>query len=350
MPWTEGDVDKHIKGLSPEQKAVWVKVANHVLKDCLARNGTDCEGKAIRIANSTAKSHIQGEALKAAEEILLQADMLGYWRAPTPKEIVYGDLDRVRSEFDRAEVMMTEAGAPLVKRIVKEVMAQALAMVKADNVRGLTTLTAPHTGALAAAFRKQGARVVEMGRQQVLQARKRWQGRAFAMPRKRPLPGLSALGGALDARFDIDAERVGADIVNAARTSAMSLEAWWDRFGGTQVRQVTFKTLEEQARIAGLRSLTAVAVAQGRQAYGYGRFIAIEEVMDDIAYVISSAILDHNTCDWCRAQDGREFPPEAALQIPWAECEGQQWGNTCRCGAIVVFKTEWASKPLGGEE
>lgn len=52
MPWTVKDVDKHKKGLTPAQKKKWVSIANSALKDCKAKSGKDCEGKAIRIANS----------------------------------------------------------------------------------------------------------------------------------------------------------------------------------------------------------------------------------------------------------------------------------------------------------
>lgn len=54
MPWTVSDVDKHKKGLSSEEKKKWVAIANKILKDCIAKGGTDatCAPKAIRIANS----------------------------------------------------------------------------------------------------------------------------------------------------------------------------------------------------------------------------------------------------------------------------------------------------------
>jgi len=52
MPWTVKDVDGFKKGLTPEQKKKWVSTANGVLKECQSQGGSDCEGKAIRIANS----------------------------------------------------------------------------------------------------------------------------------------------------------------------------------------------------------------------------------------------------------------------------------------------------------
>jgi uncharacterized protein YdaT len=58
MPWSVADVDSHIKGLSAEQKSKWVAVANAVLTECKSKGGSDCDGKAIRIANSKAHDDI----------------------------------------------------------------------------------------------------------------------------------------------------------------------------------------------------------------------------------------------------------------------------------------------------
>ena len=54
MPWSVADVDRHKKGLSAEQKQKWSRIANSVLKRCLAGGGSQktCEASAVRIANS----------------------------------------------------------------------------------------------------------------------------------------------------------------------------------------------------------------------------------------------------------------------------------------------------------
>ena len=52
MPWSIEDVEKHKKGLSEADKKKWVTIANSVLKQCQEKNGKDCEGMAIRVANS----------------------------------------------------------------------------------------------------------------------------------------------------------------------------------------------------------------------------------------------------------------------------------------------------------
>jgi hypothetical protein len=65
MPFVIGDVDKHIKGLSDSRKEVWVRVANSALSSCQGKGGTDCEGSAIRQANSVAQRNLtEEEAMK----------------------------------------------------------------------------------------------------------------------------------------------------------------------------------------------------------------------------------------------------------------------------------------------
>ena len=53
MPWQPKDVDSHKKGLNDSQKKKWCKIANGALRTCNAENGSDCEVRAIRIANSS---------------------------------------------------------------------------------------------------------------------------------------------------------------------------------------------------------------------------------------------------------------------------------------------------------
>lgn len=55
MPWTASDAETHSKGLSPTQQAAWAKIANSALSECQGKGGSDCEGYAIRVANSKAK-------------------------------------------------------------------------------------------------------------------------------------------------------------------------------------------------------------------------------------------------------------------------------------------------------
>jgi len=54
MPWTSADAKKHKKGLTPQQEKRWASIANSVLKACKDSGTSDCDAKAIRIANAKA--------------------------------------------------------------------------------------------------------------------------------------------------------------------------------------------------------------------------------------------------------------------------------------------------------
>ena len=62
--WSKkSDISKYKKGLTEKQKEKWIEVANSVLKQCLNNGGKqkDCEGKAIRVANSKVGDSNQSE-------------------------------------------------------------------------------------------------------------------------------------------------------------------------------------------------------------------------------------------------------------------------------------------------
>ena len=72
MPWTVSDVDSHKKGLSPTDKKKWVSIANAILRDCLAKGGTDatCAPKAIKIANSKFSEETMKKEIKLTKSAM----------------------------------------------------------------------------------------------------------------------------------------------------------------------------------------------------------------------------------------------------------------------------------------
>ena len=59
MPWTVEDVDSHKAGLSDKKKKQWVRVANSVLKRCMAKGGDEktCAASAIKQANGVVNNN-----------------------------------------------------------------------------------------------------------------------------------------------------------------------------------------------------------------------------------------------------------------------------------------------------
>jgi hypothetical protein len=68
MPWEPKDAHEHKKDLTTDQVQKWATIANAVLKQCREQNGTDCDGKAIRIANSKVGSMKASQFLAALKK------------------------------------------------------------------------------------------------------------------------------------------------------------------------------------------------------------------------------------------------------------------------------------------
>src|SRR3972149_3883202 len=79
MPWTTEDVEKHMKGLSAKAKKTWINVANSALATCQEKGGEDCEGSAIRQANSVAKKQMEDDGKKSS---WIEVFREGEWNHP----------------------------------------------------------------------------------------------------------------------------------------------------------------------------------------------------------------------------------------------------------------------------
>ncbi len=78
------------RGLTSAQKKKWVSIANSVLKDCQSKKGKDCEGKAIRIANSKFSEEVI-MAKKKIKQIPLGAMRLVATESPAFVELAEGE-------------------------------------------------------------------------------------------------------------------------------------------------------------------------------------------------------------------------------------------------------------------
>jgi len=131
MPWSVSDVEKHRKGLTPEEKKKWVVIANGVLDDCIKKGGTDktCAPKAIRIANSKfseeipnmKKEQIPSNAFlfmdhEARAEVFIEGEgkipklrMTAYSGKIIPNHFWWGDL-----AFDISGMKLTKKRLPIL--------------------------------------------------------------------------------------------------------------------------------------------------------------------------------------------------------------------------------------------
>lgn len=80
MPWKVTDVEGFNKGLSASDKRRWVEVANSALQSCLDDGGeqSDCETRAIRMANGVAKENSESMKRKLGKREFELEDFLVY--------------------------------------------------------------------------------------------------------------------------------------------------------------------------------------------------------------------------------------------------------------------------------
>lgn len=104
MPFTIADVDKHIKGLDPEQKKQWVNVANSARDKCMSDGGDakECDASAIRQANGvvskksdTVNNFDHPQTFNIDDVEIFAA---GLWNG---EETTIQDLDDIVSAFDQ---------------------------------------------------------------------------------------------------------------------------------------------------------------------------------------------------------------------------------------------------------
>lgn len=95
MPWTVGDVDSHMKGLSDEQKQSWCDVANAALMSCEKDDGGDCEASAIKQANAAmAKNMAQMQTFNINGVEIFSA---GKWNGD---DYTDADIDHIVAAFE----------------------------------------------------------------------------------------------------------------------------------------------------------------------------------------------------------------------------------------------------------
>lgn len=250
-----------------------------------------------------------------------------FWRELTPRELEFGDLPRVASDIDHAEVAIAKAASPEVHDLVRTILADVLRAVKVGDMTAVSGLSAD-SAPLARALKASTGEALDAGKQQIRDARDKQTGTKLAMPpRRNPKKAKQYLA----AKTSVLAQHV----VDSALTAARKL-------GISQVARgaADAETLEAVITDAAEKTLLSVAVEAAREAIAVGRFLAISDMSDEIETLVYTAILDDRVCEVCSAKDGEEYPVSEAGQAPNPDCYGEVYGNVCRCAEIAVFRKD----------
>lgn len=278
------------------------------------------------------------EAVERARVAL--ADMpVSYRRPLTAIELAYGDVPRVRQDFDDAAVTIVEIAGPVVRKIATQLVVEAVALAKAKDMAGISRVTPSFVGELATALKKGISAALATGRRQVTDQHARQTGAKLEIkmpPKRKQLKRVSEY---LSARADIDSERISFAIAANVRAATISQIA---RDSSIQWMKDALDyanpdSILARAILGGENSLIGTATADAREGVGLGRLFAVDEVKDQIESVTYTAILDENVCDVCAELDGEEYGGDEAGKTPNDDCIGEQYGNSCRCFEVYVF-------------
>lgn len=120
MPWRASDAKRHVKGLTPKQAQTWAKVANEALAKCESEGASDCEGRAIRIANSVVSKAVSDSATRTLQAAIAKADdseqrlfgwaSIAVQKDGTPLLDLQGDVIEIRDLEEAWYSYVTESG------------------------------------------------------------------------------------------------------------------------------------------------------------------------------------------------------------------------------------------------
>ena len=250
-----------------------------------------------------------------------------YRRALTQVELEHGDVDRVRDDMDASEQGVVKAGAPVIRDIVAQLVDELRPLVEAGDVVGVARVKPSYTGKLAKALKAASDAAVRRGKRQVLDQAKSKGTRLAKRPTKDPKKALEYLAARADAMAEQIQSQIDASIKRTVLAGAATA-TWTDELA---------TAIQDSAS----RALVASAYDVGRESFAVGRLFGYQEVKDDIAEVVYTAILDDAVCEVCLDADGRTWNAEAGDDLdegfdsaPNPECYGGE--SRCRCWIILV--------------
>lgn len=278
-------------------------------------NDTENELRRIMRLPQKARPKPQGPTLHLSER---------FWRQATSmeKSVAFAEID---TKLDSAENKFIKAVKPIQKRQIQAMVDMMADYLESGQHDKITEIDIPYRAQVADAIDDILEDLVDYGSEQVKKEKTRQGATMKAQEVPPPTSG--------DAFLRVRALTVANILANKLRAS-LSYEA---------LRQLRAGELDKLALIAALTGLSdhelqVMAQTSVSEAFNLGRQQQAQQDADEIDRVISSALMDDNTCDYCRSMDGKEWkygeqPPEP----PYPDCEGQ---DRCRCIFVYVYKSE----------
>lgn len=257
------------------------------------------------------------------EETLKASEWVPRRRLRGPEQhVAFADI---KGKLDDVEQRFVDAVAPIQKRQIRNIVNVMSDYLDDGEYDRITEIDVPYRDKVAGAIDSLLVELMEYGEEQVKEEIQKQQKSLKAADLPNP-PGHKAF-------LRVRALAIANILANKMR-AAMAWEA---------LHQIKEGVLDKAGLTASLtelsdRELRSTAKFSASEAFNMGRGEQAKELKDVIDRVISSAILDENTCGYCNDLDGQEWKyGEAPDEPPYKLCEGE---DRCRCVHIYVYKEE----------
>jgi len=247
-----------------------------------------------------------------------------FWRVPAGIEtsVAFAEIEKTLDTF---EDQFVAAVLPIQKKQAKALVDVMAGYIEDKNYEKMTEIDVPYRTQVADAIEKLLDGLVDYGGEQVKNEAER-QGASMKAQDVVPPDSMSFLRVRALAIANILANRMRASLAYEALRQLR--EGVIDKGQLTMsIEELSDKELRKVSRVS---ASEAFNLGRQEQAKGMG-----------IKSITSSALMDDNTCDYCRGMDGKSWTPgnePAGLkEPPYDECDGK---DRCRCIWVYTFKQE----------
>jgi len=247
-----------------------------------------------------------------------------FWREPTSVEqsVAFADI---KGALDTFEEQFIKAVQPIQRKQTAAMVSKVADYIAKGNIDKLAEIDVPLKDKVADAIEVLLSGLVDYGAEQVKAEAKRQGATMKAVDVEPPDPASFTRVRALSI----------ANILANRMRSAMSWEALRQtRAGALDTGQLTASVdeLSDSELLKVSKESAGEAVNMGRQE---------QAKTMGIKRITSSALLDDNTCDYCREMDGKSWAPggqpTGVHEPPYRDCEGR---DHCRCIWVYTFSQE----------
>ncbi len=259
----------------------------------------------------------------------LKEKRLKLWepRRPFTGAEQYVAFSEIKDMLDATADKFVTAVAPWQRKQVTSIVGRVVGAIKKGELDKIPTIDVLYHKEVASAIEEVLGGIFDYGKEQVRQEYQKQTG-VKATDTAVPKPTPAAL---IKAR----ANAMASVMANKLRGAV----AW------QALRQSRNGAIDEQALVAALASMSDnelrfEAGFSAAEAFNLGRQEEAQELEDKVVNITSSSLLDDNTCDYCREQDGKSWKPDEVNmddQPPYKDCKGQ---DRCRCVWVYTFASE----------